>query len=109
MSLDIQKFLTTTKWLSLIICTKSSYVDTQEETRTCYLVTKLGCDFLANKFAEEKGILFTAKYVKRFEEMEQELKNPYKLPTTYTEALIQLLEKVEENVKLIEELKTAQS
>ena len=35
--------------------------------------------------------------------MDQELKNPYKLPTTYKEALVQLLEKVEENEKLIEE------
>jgi len=35
--------------------------------------------------------------------MEQELKNPYKLPITYKEALVQLLEKVEENEKLIEE------
>lgn len=82
---------------------KSSYTDTKGEVRPCYLVTKLGCDFLANKFTGEKGVLFTAKYVKRFDEMEQELKNPYKLPTTYKEALVQLLEKVEENEKLIEE------
>lgn len=82
---------------------KSSYEDTKGEKRPCYLVTKLGCDFLANKFTGEKGILFTAKYVKRFDEMEQALKNPYKLPTTYKEALVQLLEKVEENEKLIEE------
>ena len=82
---------------------KSSYIDAKGETRPCYLVTKLGCDFLANKFTGEKGILFTAKYVKRFDEMEQTIKNPYNLPTTYKEALIQLLEKVEENEKLIEE------
>ena len=80
---------------------KSSYIDAKGETRPCYLVTKLGCDFLANKFTGEKGILFTAKYVKRFDEMEQTIKNPYNLPTTYKEALIQLLEKVEENEKLI--------
>lgn len=82
---------------------KSSYVDAKGEERPCYLVTKLGCDFLANIFTSEKGVLFTAKYVKRFDEMEQELKNPYKLSTTYKEALVQLLEKVEENEKLIEE------
>lgn len=82
---------------------KSSYHTKQNKEMPCYLVTKLGCDFLANKFTGEKGVLFTAKYVKRFDEMEQELKNPYKLPTTYKEALVQLLEKVEENEKLIEE------
>ena len=58
---------------------KSSYIDAKGETRPCYLVTKLGCDFLANKFTGEKGILFTAKYVKRFDEMEQTIKNPYNL------------------------------
>lgn len=71
---------------------KSSYVDAKGEDRPCYLVTKLGCDFLANKFTGEKGILFTAKYVKRFDEMEHTIQNQYKLPTTYKEALLQLVE-----------------
>ena len=35
----------------------------------------MGCEFLAHKFIGEKGIIFTAKYVKRFNEMEQVLKN----------------------------------
>lgn len=48
---------------------ESTYLDAQEKSRKCYLITKLGCDFLANKFTGEKGILFTAKYVKRFSEM----------------------------------------
>lgn len=49
---------------------KSSYLDSKGEERPCYEVTKLGCDFLANKFTGEKGILFTARYVKRFHDME---------------------------------------
>ncbi len=49
---------------------KSSYLDSKGEERPCYEVTKLGCDFLANKSTGEKGILFTARYVKRFYEME---------------------------------------
>lgn len=53
---------------------KSSYIDAKGEERPCYNVTKLGCDFLANKFTGEKGILFTARYVKRFEEMENNIK-----------------------------------
>lgn len=79
---------------------RSSYLDAQGKPRLCYLVTKLGCDFLANKFTGEKGILFTAKYVKRFDEMEQALKNPYSLPTTYTEALEELLVQVKEKERL---------
>ena len=81
----------------------STYKDASGKENKCYLVTKLGCDLLANKFTGEKGILFTARYVKKFDEMEQKINNQYKLPTTYKEALIQLLEKVEENEKLIEE------
>lgn len=49
---------------------ESTYVDAKGETRKCYKVTKMGCDFLANKFTGEKGVLFTAKYVKRFAEMQ---------------------------------------
>lgn len=50
---------------------KSTYVTTQNKTMPCYEVTKMGCDFLANKFTGEKGILFTARYVKRFHDMEE--------------------------------------
>lgn len=56
---------------------KSNYIDAKGEERPCYNVTRLGCDFLANKFTGEKGILFTAKYVKRFSEMEKELNDPF--------------------------------
>ena len=49
---------------------KSVYIDAQGKERPCYEVTKLGCDFLANKFTGEKGVLFTARYVKRFHDME---------------------------------------
>ena len=51
----------------------STYRDTSGKENKCYEVTKLGCDFLANKFTGEKGVIFTAKYVKRFYDMEQAL------------------------------------
>lgn len=38
----------------------------------CYLVTKMGCEMLGNKLQGEKGILFTARYVERFNEMIEE-------------------------------------
>lgn len=31
---------------------------------------KKGCEFLANKFTGEKGVLFTARYINRFHEMQ---------------------------------------
>ena len=40
------------------------------KTYPCYLITKRGCEVLGNKQQGEKGILFTATYVKRFNEME---------------------------------------
>lgn len=49
----------------------STYKDASGKENKCYNVTKLGCDFLANKFTGEKGIIFTARYVKRFDEMER--------------------------------------
>ena len=39
-----------------------------------YQVTKLGCEFLAHKSTGTKGNLFTARYMDRFEEMEQYIK-----------------------------------
>lgn len=54
----------------------ATYKDGSGKENKCYKVTKLGCEFLANKFNGEKGIVFTARYVKRFHDMEQALKNP---------------------------------
>ena len=51
---------------------ESTYNDRGRKLR-CYECTKLGCDMLANKMTGEKGILFTAKYVKKFSEMEKVL------------------------------------
>lgn len=52
----------------------STYRDASGKENKCYEVTKLGCDFLANKSTGEKGVLFTARYVKRFYEMENQIK-----------------------------------
>ena len=48
----------------------STYQDASGKENKCYEVTRMGCDFLANKSTGEKGVLFTARYVKRFHEME---------------------------------------
>lgn len=54
----------------------ATYKDESGKENKCYKITKLGCDFLANKFSGEKGIIFTARYVKRFADMEQSLQQP---------------------------------
>lgn len=37
------------------------------------MVTKKGCEFIAHKLTGQKGTEFTAKFINRFHEMEQEL------------------------------------
>jgi Rha family phage regulatory protein len=58
---------------------ESTYLSEQNKTLPCYLITRKGCDMVANKMTGEKGILFTATYVTRFEEMEQQLTKPQQL------------------------------
>lgn len=54
---------------------ESSYkVEGNNKTYREYQVTKKGCEFLAHKSTGEKGIIFTDRYMDRFEEMENELK-----------------------------------
>ena len=49
---------------------ESTYLDANNQARPCFLVTKKGCEFIAHKMTGEKGVLFTARYIKRFHEME---------------------------------------
>ena len=53
---------------------ESSYKDKKGEKRPCYLITKKGCEFIANKLTGTKGTLFTATYINRFNEMEEFIK-----------------------------------
>ena len=53
---------------------ETSYKDKSGKKNKCYLISKLGCELLGNKLQGERGILFSAKYVERFNEMENKLK-----------------------------------
>ena len=55
---------------------QSTYLNSQNKTLPCYLITKKGCDMVANKMTGEKGILFTARYIEKFYEMEEQLHKP---------------------------------
>jgi Rha family phage regulatory protein len=50
-----------------------TYQDSTGRTLPCYLLTRKGCDMVANKMTGEKGVLFTAAYVTKFVEMEKKL------------------------------------
>lgn len=84
----------------------STYRDSSGKENKCYNVTKLGCDFLANKFTGEKGVIFSARYVKRFSEMEKQLKEKA-LPMSYRDAVAQLLESLDREEELREQLDTS--
>lgn len=58
---------------------ESTYKDANNQNRPCYLVTKKGCEFIAHKLTGIKGTEFTAKYINRFHEMEDELVDPRRL------------------------------
>ncbi len=69
--------------------TPTTYVASNNKTLPAFLVTKKGCEFIANKLSGKKGTLFTATYVSRFNEMEQRLADNLMLqvPQTFAEAL----------------------
>lgn len=68
------KILLNAKLRSVDYFIEDSYKDDSGKTNKCYQFTKLGCDFIANKFTDEKGIILTAKYVRRFNEMAEYIK-----------------------------------
>ena len=53
--------------------TESTYQNSQNKTMPCYMVTKKGCEFIAHKLTGQKGTEFTAKYINRFHEMEDDI------------------------------------
>ena len=85
---------------------ESSYKDASGKSNKCYECTKMGCEMLANKLTGEKGILFTAKYVKRFNDMEQHIKAQSELKVIDTAHIQTLINTLETQQQEIEEIKS---
>lgn len=66
---------------------KSIYINKQNKEMPCYKLTRKGCEFLANKFQGEKGIIFTAKYIERFHQMEDIIKQDLQPEPQHQEVL----------------------
>jgi len=49
---------------------ESTFIDVRGREKPCFLLSKMGCELIANKLIGEKGVLFTAAYVAKFNEME---------------------------------------
>lgn len=59
--------------------TESTYINKQNKKQPCYLVTRKGCEFIANKLTGVKGTAFTAKYINRFHDMAETIANGFDL------------------------------
>lgn len=68
---------------------ESSYQSGTGKYYKNYLLTKKGCDMVANKMTGEKGILFTATYVDAFHKMQDHIKEQSQInvPQTPMQAL----------------------
>jgi len=85
---------------------KSQYKDDSGKVNSCYECTKLGCDMLANKMTGEKGTIFTAKYVDKFNQM---VENPFLNASKELQAIFMIDRKqqvIESRVGAIEEKMT---
>jgi Rha family phage regulatory protein len=80
----------------------STYINTQNKEQPCYLLSKKGCDLIANKMTGTKGTIFTAIYVTRFEEMANQLNvvKQIQVPQTLQEALRAYADTLDEKEKL---------
>ena len=85
---------------------ESEYENRGKKYKEC-LMTRDGFSLVVMGFAGNNAIEWKLKYIDAFNKMEEELRKQSSkaLPTTYKEALLQLLEQVEKNEKLEEERK----
>lgn len=99
---NYEEILLNSKLRAVDFFVPSEYQDKTGRTLKCYLLTKKGCEMVANKLTGEKGVIFTAKYVNRFAEMEQKIK----LPKTDREILflsVKVQEETAQRVDVLEE------
>lgn len=76
--------------------TESVRIDVKGQQQPCYLVTKKGCEFIAHKLTGQKGTEFTARYINRFHEMEQEISviAPAQIPIGEVASYIKAMDRV---------------
>ena len=75
---------------------ESSYLDANNQSRSCFMVTKKGCEFIAHKLTGQKGTEFTARYINRFHEMEQqqEKTNPVEIPVGEVASYLKAMDRI---------------
>lgn len=89
----------------------SSYLSEQNKELSCYMLTKKGCEMVANKMTGEKGVIFTAMYVDAFNDMEVQQQLPtdprelLQLTIMAQENTAKRVDNIEEKVKELDENK----
>lgn len=71
---------------------ESTYKDANNQTRPCYNVTKKGCEFIAHKLTGVKGTEFTAKYINRFHDMEDRIRQGIPQKKSSTDERFRIME-----------------
>lgn len=99
---NYESILTSRKFGSLDFFVPSTYEDVKGETRACYMLTKKGCEMVANKMTGEKGVIFTAMYVDAFNAMQQEARLPTSDPMKALELMFQATKQTSESVNKVE-------
>ncbi|WP_045510147.1 Rha family transcriptional regulator [Bacillus amyloliquefaciens] len=82
----------------------STYEDRKGEIRPCFLLTKKGCEMVANKMTGEKGTLFTAAYVNQFNQMEQQLQSDYSQLSPHLQQMIRFEQRQNEQDQRLSKL-----
>lgn len=93
---------------------ESTYKDSTGRTLPCYVITCKGCEFIANKLTGTKGTKFTARYINRFHEMEDEIasKQTQNQAEYLAKALLEarrMLDEKDKQIKALEQRKTAET
>lgn len=83
---------------------ESTYKNSQNKEQPCYLLTKKGCEFVANKMTGAKGTIFTAKYIERFNKMEEHIKAQILKPVTQLDILEMQMNVLKEHDKKIKDV-----
>jgi hypothetical protein len=71
---------------------ENRYQSEQNKTIPCYLITRKGCEMVANKMTGAKGVQFTAAYINRFHAMEGALKSG-SVPAISKDKRLEVMEK----------------
>lgn len=89
---------------------ESTYFTEQNKIAPCYLVTRKGCEFIANKLIGQKGTEFTVRFINRFHELEEMNTTNILLQSlaTLSESMVTLKNDIDNRLSNLESKKESQ-